>query len=388
MKRMIAAIGGLAALTAPAVAHAGWSKAYVAEWFEPAFYYGAKTGIIEPGTDCPAGTNKEPDWFDLLKTTYRTDEEIKVILDPEKSQKNRVGGIRGPNRENVYIQPWSVPDPGMPEMTGTLSYGFDLDNNPATGYTSPDGKVKGIDNAYYKAAGCWKAWRGPTRQAHHAIYVNDGMRDGVMSVVVIVSGEGADPANDPNVTVGFYLSKDKMVKDANGGIARDFTFRIDPDQRFQSLIKARTVDGVVESTQQADLKLRDVETAGFFPAQLMLYKGKVRIDPKEDGKAFALVGGYRPVNDYWTGWAASGTIHESTTHVNLPAYWYALQRNADLAAPGAERKNAISTAYHMYLTPAFLIAPDAKSHVTAARLYPPAQADAAPAPRPQAALAR
>jgi hypothetical protein len=217
--------------------------------------------------------------------------------------------------------------------------------------------------------------------------VNDGMRDGVMSVVLIVSGEGADPANDPNVTVGFYLSKDKMVKDANGGIARDFTFRIDPDQKFQSLIKARTVNGVVESTEQADLKLRDVETAGFFPAQLLLHKSKVRIDPRDDGKAFATVGGYRPVNDYWTGWAASGTIHESTTHVNLPAYWYALQRNADLAADGAQRNNAISTAYHMYLTPAYLIAPDAKSQVTAAKLYPPATAEAS-APRPQAMLAK
>ena len=36
---------------------AKWTKTYVVEWNEPAMYYGAKTGVIDPGTDCPNGTN-------------------------------------------------------------------------------------------------------------------------------------------------------------------------------------------------------------------------------------------------------------------------------------------------------------------------------------------
>ena len=40
-----------------------WTKTYVVEWNEPAMYYGAKTGVIDPGTDCPNGTNPEVDWI-------------------------------------------------------------------------------------------------------------------------------------------------------------------------------------------------------------------------------------------------------------------------------------------------------------------------------------
>ncbi len=119
----------------------------------------------------------------------------------------------------------------------------------------------------------------------------------------ILDVAGVTPGNDSDVTVGFYMSKDKMVKDANGAVARDFSFKVDTDPRFQSLIKAKTVNGVLESTERADLKMRDVETAGFFPPQLELLHGKLRIDPQTDGKMLALIAGYRPTQEYWSGWA-------------------------------------------------------------------------------------
>ena len=249
---------------------ARWSRAFAVEWFEPAFYFGAKTGTDGPGTDCPKGTNPDNDWRKLLKTSYSDDEEIEKILDPENPQRARMGGIRGPNKENVYEKPWVVPDPGMPGVTGQIAYGFNLDGDDSTGFTSPSGE-KGIDNQYYRAAGCWMAWRAPTLRMHHAKYVNDGMRDGVFTVVLLVSGQGADP-DDPNVSIGFYLAKDKLVKDANGGIARDYSFRINPDPRFQSVLPGRTVNGVVQSTQAVELRAHHIETAPFFPQQLLLHK--------------------------------------------------------------------------------------------------------------------
>lgn len=367
--------GGIAALAcalAPAAAHAAWSKTFVTEWMEPAFYYGAAEGEVDPGTDCPAGSMPELDWKGVLKTAWRTQAEVDTIMNPEKPQRTALGGIRGPNKENVYAQPWSVPDPGIATVTGTTSYGFDLDDDAKTGFSSPDGRTAGVDNEYYRMAGCWMAWRSPAKSSHHAKYVNDGMRDGVMAIMVVVSGTGSDPANDPNVTVGFYLSNDKIVKDANGAIARDYSFKVDTDQRFQSLIKAKTVNGVVESTERADLKLRDIETAPFFPAQLKLYRGKLRIDIGGDGAAVAMVGGYRPIDDYWSGWAAAGSTHEATTHINLPGYWYGLHRYADYSPPEGPAKSAISTAYRLHLTPAFMVTPDAKTQVTQAQLFPPA----------------
>lgn len=358
------------AFTLPSGAHAsGWSKAFAVEWYEPAFYYGAKEGISAPGSDCPQGTNPENDWRKLLKTSYRTDEEVEKILDPENPQRARIGGIRGPNKENVYQKPWSVPDPQMPGVAGELSYGFDLDGNPNTGFKGLNGE-RGIDNQYYRAAGCWKAWRGPERESHHAKYTNDGMRDGVFTVVMLMSGMGKDPQNDKDVTVAFYLSRDKLVKDANGGIAHDYSFRINPDPRFQSIIKARTKNGVLESIEQPTLTLRHMETAPMFPAQLVLHKAKLRVETKPDGTATALLGGYRPIDDYYKGWAAAGAIHELTTHVNMVGYWYSLRKNADYAPETkAEANTAISTAYRMNLVPAFVIEPDGSAPVVTAQLY-------------------
>ncbi|GAB1256381.1 hypothetical protein NBRC116494_08830 [Aurantivibrio plasticivorans] len=349
-------------------ASAGWHQAYVAEWFEPAFYYGAETGESDPGTDCPNGTNPELDWRKVLKTSYRSDADIEKILDPENPQRARMGGIRGPNKENVYQKPWVVPDPKMTGVSGNIAYGFDLDNNPDTGFTSPDG-TPGIDNQYYRAAGCWMAWRGPTKLSHHAKYVNDGMRDGVFSVLVLVSGEGEDPNNDQDVTVGFYLAKDPMAKDANGQIAHDYTFRINPDPRFQSIHKAKIVDGVLVSTEQTELRVRNVETAPFFPPQLLLHNAKIKVDTTGE-QVMAWIGGYRSIDDYYRGWAAAGAIHELVTHVNMVGYWYALRRNADLLPDEDGQHQAISTAYRMYLSPAFIVSPDGEREVKVAKLFP------------------
>jgi hypothetical protein len=357
-------------LALPMTANAAtWTKSFAVEWFEPAFYYGAKEGSDAPGTDCPAGTNPDNDWRALLKTSYRTEADIDKILDPEAPLRARVGGIRGPNKENVYEMPWVVPDPQMVGVTGRIAYGFDLDGNTKTGFGGLNGE-RGIDNQYYRAAGCWMAWRGPPRQSHHAKYANDGMRDGVFTVVIVVSGEGKDPANDKDVTAAFYLSRDKLVKDANGGIAHDYSFRINPDPRFQSTIKARTKKGVIESVEPTTLTLRHMETAPMFPAQLVLHKAKLRIEPKPDGTALALLGGFRPIADYYKGWAAAGAIHELTTHVNMVGYWYALRKNADYAPdPKAAEATAISTAYHLTLVPAFVTEPNGQALVRTAQLY-------------------
>jgi hypothetical protein len=368
--RLLVVLGGCTGLYGPSVAGAEpWTKSFAVEWFEPAFYYGAKEGADVPGTDCPAGTNPENDWKQLLKTSYRTDADIEKILDPENPQRARVGGIRGPNKENVYEMPWVVPDPQMVGVTGDLAYGFDLDGDPQTGFKGLSGE-RGIDNQYYRTAGCWMAWRGPARQSHHAKYTNDGMRDGVFTVLMVASGNGRDPANDKDVTVAFYLSSDKLVKDANGSIAHDYSFRINPDPRFQSTLKARTNDGILESIAPAEVRLRHMETAPFFPPQLLLHKARLRVEMKRDGTALALLGGYRPIADYYKGWAGAGAIHELTTHVNMVGYWYALRNNADYAVePKTGERTAISTAYHLALVPAFVIEPNGLSAVRTAQLY-------------------
>ena len=236
---------------------AKWTKTYVVEWNEPAMYYGAKTGVIDPGTDCPQGTNPSPDWIQVLVAAGYTEEEAKWLRNPANPTRSPVHGqnqmaFRGKDRANVYVNPTSTPDPGLVGVSGTIAEGLNLDDDKKTGFTSPTGE-KGMDNNFYKALGCWKTYRGPHRLSSGALNFNDAMRDGMWTTVIVVAGEGADPMNDDHVTVGFYMSNDKMVKDGLGNVARDYTFRIAPHAKHEGILPARTVNGRIISRAPADI---------------------------------------------------------------------------------------------------------------------------------------
>ena len=161
-----------------------WTKTYVVEWNEPAMYYGAKTGVIDPGTDCPKGTNPEIDWIQVLVDAGYTLEEAKWLRNPANPTRSPVHGqnqmaFRGKDRANVYVNPTSTPDPGLVGVSGTIGEGINLDGDEKTGFTSPTGE-KGIDNNFYKTLGCWKTYRGPRRLSSGALQFNDSMRNGAL----------------------------------------------------------------------------------------------------------------------------------------------------------------------------------------------------------------
>jgi len=385
MKRALAAgLFGLAmvsASSAPSAAHAGWHKAFVFSNFEPAFYYGAKDGVGNPGTDCPLGTLPDNNWKKMLKTSWRTDADVAKIMNPEGPTRQRDGGFRGPASDiSVYAQPWTMPDPGIFEVSGPTAYGFDLDNNPNTGFTSPDGKVRGIDNEYYRAIGCVSTWRGPTWEGHHAKYVMETMRDGSFTVLMVVSGDGPDPDNDPNATVAFYQSRDKIVKDAMGGVTPDYTYRVEPSL-LQSTVPARTVNGAIETRGPSFINIRSVDNV-----PMKIEQGRMRFEIKPDGSLTGFIGGYRSVNDMYGEISAGGATYELTMLMNTPAAWYALQRRADFK-PNATGKNTwISMAYRYDGQPAIIALPDSSAQLTRAELVPatPQNAQANTPPRPLA----
>lgn len=349
-------------LTTPTVAGAEpWHRAYVVDWFEHAFYFGGgKDGADKPGTDCAKGSNPEINYRKIMVTSYRTDEETRVLMDPNNRDKIRFLGIRGPNREDVYREPESVPDPGILPMTGTIAEGLDLDDDPRTGFTAPDGR-RGIDNAFYKELGCWYRYRAQAREAFSSKYENDGMRDGGYTMLVIVSGEES-PENDRNATVGFYVSKDKMVKDAKGAIAADYSFRIDPDPGSSSVHKVTITDGLIESAGSQRLRLHAPNRTGggrrsaVATDELDLERGKLRLRMKPDGTLSGVLGGYR--DTYTNYMTASNAIIELVTRIEAPAVWYALKRGADYGKdPKTGRNTKISMAFTLDALPAFVVAP-------------------------------
>jgi hypothetical protein len=376
MKRYLIAIAALAIAfpssdMAQQRSKSKWTKTYVIEWNEPAMYYGAKTGVTDPGTDCPAGTNPEIDWIKVLVDAGYTLEEARWLRNPANPTRSPVHGqnqmaFRGKDRANVYVNPTSTPDPGLVGVTGAIGEGINLDGDEKTGFTSPTGE-KGIDNNFYKALGCWKTYRGPRRLSSGALQFNDSMRNGSWTMVIVVSGEGDDPMNDDNVKVGFYMSNDKMVKDGLGNIAHDYTFRIAPHAKYEGIFEARTVNGRILSTTPADIMLRDPG----YTRDMELLRARVDLQMKPDGTLTGYVGGYRPWEPVYKGWVnARGPVIESLTWVQLPAVYYALRRHADYSPTGTNgEKTHISYALRVDALPAFVMTPDAGKEVAAVESY-------------------
>lgn len=361
-------LGILAAMALGIVspASAQWTKTYVVDWVEPAMYYGAKQGVADPGTDCPAGTNPEIDWVKVLMRAGYTEAEARWLRDPANPSREPNHGqnqmaFRGKNRENVYIQPWTTPDPGMVGVTGKLGEGFDLDKNSSNGFTSPEG-AKGIDNQYYRTLGCAKSYRGLPRLSSGAISTNDSMRNGAWTMLVTLHGTGKDPMNDNNVTVGFYMSADKIVKDGNGEVSPDYTFRIKPS-KLEGIFKAKSSKGVVTTIKPMDeVWMHDAGNT----RDLQLLQAQLKLRIKEDGALEGLVGGYRPWQPVYDALVKGrGTVVEILGWIELPAIYYALKRNADFSPKEASgEKTHISYAMRLHALPAFVIAPGATTPVT------------------------
>jgi hypothetical protein len=374
MKLRAISAAGMAVVLAsafPSGAMAAWTKTYVLEWSEPAMYYGARSGVIDPGTDCPNGTNPEVDWVKVMMDAGYTREEAQWLRNPANPTRSPVHGqnqmaFRGKDRANVYTDPTSTPDPGLVGVSGTIAEGLNLDGNDKTGFTSPTGE-KGIDNNFYKALGCWKTYRAPPRLSSGALQFNDAMRNGSWTTVIVVSGKGTNPMNDRQVQVGFYMSDDKMVKDGNGNIARDYTFRIAPHARYEAIFPARTFKGTIVSTAPANVTLRDAS----YTHDLELLRARIKLQMKPDGSLSGYVGGYRPWEPVYRGWVnARGTVIEVLTWVQLPAVYYALRRNADFSPAGPHgEKTHISFALRVDALPAFVMTPDATTQIASVVSY-------------------
>lgn len=349
----------MAVLFSGSAAMADWHRSYAVEWQEPAFYNGDSQGETDPGTDCPLGANADNDWRKMMRTPWREDVDVQAIMNPENPSRQRDGGYRGPSEDiSVYYQPWTVPDPGLFEVVGEKSYGFNLDGDDSNGFTGVDG-TPGVDNEYYRIHGCNMWFRGPHRMGNMSRYGNDRMHEGRFTILMVISGEGDDPMNDENAVMGFYLSPDPLVKDQNGAITSDYTYRLEPDESDQHLVNVRVENGVVTATEPQTIKIRGME----------LYEGQLHFEMLENGMLDGFAGGYRHIDTVYDELNGGGTL-EIITHTNIPAMWYALQRRAD-AHPDEDGNNTwISAAYRYTARPAHIVTPDAEALVTAARIYP------------------
>ena len=359
-------IGPLVCLLACPASAAPWVRGFVVDNYEPAFYYGGRTGTEAPGSDCPKGTIPILDYKTVLKTSWRTDAEIEKITRPVSAggEGERVVGPAMQHRGfrsdiDTYVNPFTAPDPGMQQVTGKIAEGFNLDGNAETGgFTSPSGE-RGIDNAFYRAWGCIMSFRGTPYHAYLSQRANDKMLDGLYTMVIRLSGN-ASPMNDDHVTFEVAYSPDHVVKDPMGNIVRDVSFRVAKTQQYTK-INARIRNGVLE-TEQADVRMPAFSWGETNRGEVLFQKGRVRLNLNKDGNLSGLVGGYRDWREVYGrdtfNVPSGGATRETYYHENQIAMYYALKRNADgIPDPKTGDNTAISAAFRFTAKAAFVVDP-------------------------------
>jgi hypothetical protein len=368
--------------TALPVAAAPWTRGYVVGAYEYAFRYGGRPDFtrgaeIEPGVDCPHGSsihfaNDVQTKIAVARQKWRSQQEVDWIAKPPGLDQvrapvltrfhiwNRAIAYRGYDKSiETYVNPWATDDPGQPQVTSRIGDGFNLDGKvKPTDFVSPDGE-RGIDNNLYRAWGCDAPWRG-NGNATLDLRANDKMQEGLYTMVIRVSGNQS-PMNDSDATVEIGYSPDKIVKDARGGIAIDYSYRILQSAQYTKL-KARIRNGVVETEQVEHLHTPRIAWFYDQTGDTNFTKGKIKLNIAADGlSGTGLIGGYRNWRDLYTEntFAQDGGqqgIREHEDHVSL---YFALRRNADGQYNEKTGKyDGISTVYRIKMASAYVVDPD------------------------------
>ncbi len=363
--------GCTATLVATPVLAAPWVRGYVVDKYEPAFYYGAKSGTMNPGSDCPKGTNPDNNYNVTLMTSWRSDAEIEDILRSATLQVNGKFNTRREQRLSAalryrgfrrdidsWVNPFTAPDPGTQEITGKIAEGFDLDHNPKTGFSSPSGEM-GIDNNLYRVMGCNMSYRGVPYSAYLSTRGNDKMLEGLYTIVVRISGNN-DPMNDDDATVEIAYSPDHIVKNSVGVIP-DYSYRIVKSAQYTRL-KAKIRDGVVETEQVPELRLPEFAWFENNRGEALFYNGRMRLTIDGEGSLRGLLGGYRDWRDIYGkdtfDTSSSAGTRETYYRENQIGKYYAFKRNADgVPDPKTGKNIGISAAYRFTAIPAYVVDP-------------------------------
>ncbi|HEX4635549.1 MAG TPA: hypothetical protein VH189_05170 [Rhizomicrobium sp.] len=379
----VALTGGTAL---PAMA-APWSRGFVVGAYEYAFRYGGRPDFsrgaeIEPGVDCPHGStvhlaNPDQTRTAIGRQKWRSAQEVDWVTAPPGVEKVNTPGLtrrhiwaramsyRGYKRGiETYVNPWATDDPGQPEVTSRIGDGFNLDGKIGPkDFISPDGE-RGIDNALYRAWGCDAPWRGGGN-ATLDLRANDKMLEGLFTMVIRVSGN-QDPMNDSDAMVEIGYSPEGIVKDARGGIATDYSYRMLKSALYTKL-KARVKNGVVETEQVEHLHAPRISWFYDQTGDIDMHRGKIRLTISADGhNATGLIGGYRDWRDLYAEntFAQDGGQQGTREHEDAVSLYYALRRNADgIYDEKTGRFDGISTVYRIKASAAFVVDPDSPMEI-------------------------
>ena len=295
--------------------------------------------------ECPNGLNDGPrEQFDKLYPRDKKHTYVQTQLD----------------REGEVWVPEKTPEThGLPfhEPQGKIGIGLNLDGKvDAEDFTSPDGKVTGIDNQIYRAFGCVASYRGPDGSYRH--FVESYMQQYKYNRFLLELTGVDNLTSDPDVTVTIYRGLDALLLDSAGNFIAGGTQRADHrwGRDFIKSTKGKIVDGVLTTTP-IDIYIPETLARGA-PKQFVR-DWRVELRLTEDG-AEGLMGGYLDIERLQNNLAQNWATHfRSYGQESIPSEYRSFIKNAD-AYPGEDGKNAfISSAWQIKFKQAFIVHPPA-----------------------------
>ncbi|MBL8645417.1 MAG: hypothetical protein JNK21_15905 [Rhodospirillaceae bacterium] len=332
------------------------------------------TGIYESKfiDECPEGFSPGYDevWWRGLSKADRgklTDNGLKSRLD-----RYFVAIRRGPNGEDVCMNPTVVKDPPLLTVEGKVSYGMNLDGNdtgeatPKTckhqNFTGLDG-TPGVDNQVYRLLGCVYGFRSYGQYEANA---NENRKSNGNGMTLIEISGVDDERNDDDVTVSFYRAIDQYTLDGAGRFTPFASYRIDfadGKPRYGSTLKGKIVNGKVV-TVSGDVHL---PFYGNYTYMNQLVKDlRMELELSEDGaSAKGTAAGYYDLDQLLFYVTGVGPI-ASSGFSNCPSIYVAAHELADGYPDENGKCTALSTAFNFAAVSAFIIHPPESQKTAAA----------------------
>ncbi len=272
---------------------------------------------------------------------------------------------RGPNKENVCLNPTLVKDPPMFTVEGPTAYGMNLDgttDGKATPKTCAHQKFTGVDgtpavdNQVYRLLGCIYGWHKYDNIQSNANINRKTTGNGI--VLVEVTGVD-DTRNDDNVSVTFHHAIDQYALDGQGEFQPYASYRTDPTlkadgtRRYGGTVRGKIVNGEL-TTEPADLNLPFYGNYTYMDEFFRDFRIRMKI--AEDGEtAKGTAAGYYDVDQlvYYIG--GLGVIM-FPSQADCPAIYVAAHQLADgYPDPKTGECKSLSSAYNFEAVSAFTI---------------------------------
>lgn len=270
---------------------------------------------------------------------------------------------RGPNGENVCLNPTVVTDPPMRVVEGKYSYGANLDDNidgrstPKTcaheNFAHPNGAL-GIDNQMYRLVGCVLGWR---KGGLTELIANENRGTSGLGMILIEVTGVEDALEDEDITVTFYRSIDQFVLDGNGRPLPFSSYNIDMDgdkPRYGGSLKGTIRNGIL-TTERGDVSLPFYGNRTFMHP--LIKDMGLRLEIARDGAtAHGTVTGYYNVEAFLH--YIGGMVGHTSSAADCPAMYRAAHELADgYPNPETGQCTFLSTAFEVGAHAAFIIHP-------------------------------